>query len=229
MNSQTSKECLEWALKNVLNHHEVATDLQKAIVAAIRLVPDDEDKVPEHRQIWAKFCDEICSDLNEKNQRGPKCLDYRTDYVGQWTVENRDLLFLRQIAMWTGRSDDEQNGGWANILINKVGKAMEIKRLHQAYVRYQSSGLTREHCLLLAKGKWLINTWRGDGMSLYMNGKHPWGDSFKELSIYEICGWEIPWGEESPTNEQEERAWNLFDELVFALPDAAARAALDLV
>lgn len=227
MKAKNTRQILDMALKNVTAHVTPCTAFQKALVAEIGKVPTVEKSVSNHRRVWSQFCQKICSEGGEKmdTQTAPRCLDFRTNYKGKWTIENRDLLFLRDLAMWTGRYEVETNsGGFADILINQAGQALKLKRMHQAYVRYHASGLTREHCLLLAKARWFINTWRGHGDLLYMDGKHPWGDSFIELSVYTICGWDIPWGEKSPTNKHEERAWNLIDELAFALPDAAGCA-----
>lgn len=227
MKAKNTRQILDLALKNVTAHVTPSTALQKALVNEIGKVPTIEKSVPNHRRVWSQFCQKICSEVKEeRTQNAPKCLDFRTNYEGKWTVENRDLLFVRDLAMWTGRYEAETNsGGFADILINQAGQSLKLKRLHQAYVRYQASGLTREHCLLLAKARWFINTWRGHGELLYMEGKHPWGDSFIELSVYDICGWEPSWNDDDgPTNEHEERAWNLIDELAFAAPAAAERA-----
>jgi len=229
MKRLNTRRILDIALHNVLQNSSAVTFFQKALVKELSKVPTREKDVPAHRRVFADFCAQVCSTGGEFNQTAPRCLEHRTDYTGRWMIQNRDLRFMRQLAMWTGRYEADTGGGfWADEFATKLGRKVGFKRMHQAWQRFQTTGLTQEHCWLLEKAGWFINTWRGDGESLYMDGKHPWGDSFKELTIYQICGWELPRNkaeEVEMSNAHEERAWNIFDELAFAAPAAATRAA----
>ena len=66
-----------------------------------------------------------------------------------------------------------------------------------------------------------MSMWRGDGVSLYVQGKRPFGDSSRPQSMAWVLGWE--WGEpgdEDPVMPESlrEKCWDLFDELQFAVP-----------
>lgn len=218
---------LDQALANVMNHRTPRTAFQKAVLKAIEGVPLRESSVPAYRKEWAKFCQLAGNSvLGAHDESLPRCCDFRA-WTGRWTITNDDLLFLREVAMWIGRYDPTEETMadlyWNNALVTRVHK----KRMWQAWQRFQQTGLTHEHLKLIAKARWFQNCWRGDGDSIHMDGKRPWGDSFKELSIYQICGWELPRNKADEVDmkpHHEEHAWNLFDELPFAIPAAALNA-----
>lgn len=154
-------------------------------------------------------------------------LDYHRDWIGEWTVTNADLNAFSDFVMWLHRGWDDSE--FVSMLTGSITKALENKRMWQAFARYEKSGLTQEHCGLLAKMLWTIDTSRGDWISLYVQGKRPFGDSSIAQSIFEHAGWPFDWPEDDGmSKEQEERAWDLFDELAFAAPDAAKLASKHL-
>jgi len=149
-------------------------------------------------------------------------LQYRMDYVGEWTVSNHDLQVWGIFILWLHRSFFKS----AYLFVQGITKALKNKRLSQAYTRYQKTGLTEEHCKLLENMLWDMGIPRPDLCSLYVQGKRPFGNSSIEYDIFEHLGWEMNWGEDDddmPLN-QEERAWDIFDELVFAIVDAVKQA-----
>ena len=123
--------------------------------------------------------------------------------------------------MWVHRAEVETMAGQ---IVGSITEALSIKRLMQAYIRYQKTGVTKEHCALLAHMGWEMDMQRGDWVSLFVQGKRPFGNSGAYTDIYEHSGWPMDWGDDGPSEEQRERAWNLFDELVFATPDVAKLA-----
>jgi hypothetical protein len=69
---------------------------------------------------------------------------------------------------------------------------------------------------------WDLSLWRGDGISFYVQGKRPFGNSCIEGDMIEILGWEHdPEADEYPPG-MSERSWDMFDELQFAIIDALA-------
>lgn len=221
----TTRRILDCALIAALNNRPVETAFMRAVLKAVEGIPLKESKVPQYRREWAKFCQKVGKSGEGNHATLPRCCDWRP-WTGRWNITQRDLLFLRSVAMWVGRYDAAgetmADTFWDSMLCERA----HHKRMWQAWLRFKKTGLTREHLALIAHNRWYQNCWRGDGESIYMDGKHPWGDSFKELSIYERAGWKLPRnkaGEVEMTRAQEERAWNLFDELPFAIPAAANR------
>ena len=151
-------------------------------------------------------------------------LDYTDGWKGKWTVTNHDLEVYSDFEMWMGRyMPDNQR-----CETGRIAQAMKRKRMQQAYDRYKKTGLRREHCLLLEKMCWEVETGRGDWVSLFVQGKRPFGDSSRARSIYKILGWQEPKTDRCLNDKEEERAWNIFDELAFAAPDAATKASKSL-
>jgi len=224
---KTCQEVMSWALKNTLGsfYAPKSTDFQKRVAEEIQSIPEDEGEIPEFRhQVWGKFCQSICLDV-KTGKRGPQCLGYAAELKGEWEIKPVDLEFLGSLGMWVERGDDVHRGhGWATNLMQRLQQAAHSKRLYQAYVRFQATGVTREHGLLAPKMRWEMNLWRGCGVSLFVQGKRPFGNSGVEVDVFKICGWELGWQEEM-TEAEEERAWDLFDELVFAVPEMAREAA----
>ncbi len=117
-------------------------------------------------------------------------------------------------------------GGHGNpdVFTDRLRHALWVKRTQQAYDRFQKSGLTQDHCVLIEKALWQFAPFRGDGVSLYVQGKRPFGDRGVASSIYLTLGWPYPAEDRALTDDESERAWNVFDELIFALPVVAANA-----
>lgn len=222
----TCKQVMSWALKNTLGGCKPSNlpAFQKRVVEVIQDIPEDEEKIPDFRhQVWGKFCQSVCLEVKTK-KRGPKCLGYAAELKGDWEIKPEDLEFIGTLGMWVERGDDVHRGhGWATNLIQRLAEAVWRKRLYQAYLRFQATGVTREHALLAAEMLWEMKLWRYCGVSLFVQGKRPFGNSGVECDIFEICGWE--WEGEEMTKAEEERAWDLFDELVFAVPEMAREAA----
>lgn len=221
-----TRAVLDHAISNTLSNRKPRTAFQRAVLKAVESIPRREARVPAFRKGWAAFCQLAGRTVGDHQTALPRCCSWR-EHKGRWTITNDDLCFVRDVAMWIGRADPEKQTMaeifWGHALVSRLHK----KRMWQAWLRFQRTGLTHEHIQLIAKASWYQNCWRGHGESIYMDGKHPWGDSFRELSIYEICGWELPRnkaGEVEMKPHHEERAWNLFDELPFAIPAAALNA-----
>lgn len=214
---KTVKESALWAWSNVSNR--AASPLLVALGEAIELMPDDDDSFAGNRHM-SKFAKRIGS--NESKAGGHvkyPALRYSSNWSGEWEVLNSDLIAWGYFKMWLFRCEADR--GLLSITFQDVSQAIGCKRLFQAYERYQKTGLTQEHCSLLANMGWEMDMERGDWISLHVQGKRPMGNSSISNDIYEHAGWEMDWPEDdgmSPT--QEERAWNLFDELVFAASDA---------
>jgi hypothetical protein len=135
----------------------------------------------------------------------------------RWRVSNADLEMFGYLSLFGDR--DYFPGEW-RFLAGDVGDAIKNARVWQCYTRYVERGrVTADHRKLLNKLIWDAHLFRGDGVSLYVQGKRPFGDSGRALSIAAILGWKPP--EEMPV-KMVEKAWELFDELRFAVHDALA-------
>ncbi len=159
-------------------------------------------------------------------------LGYRRDWRGEWEVTNADLEIWGRFRMWLDRyteADERADRRHIPLMAGSITAALQHKRLWQAWTRYQTTGLTLAHCELLANLLWDMDVFRGDWISLHVQGKRPMGNSSIEYDIFEHAGWPMTWGKEGEDvdmpDAERERAWNLFDELVFAAPDAARLAA----
>jgi len=140
---------------------------------------------------------------------------------GEWHISNSDMLTWADLAFFGRRDFFPENWGFFS---HEVARALEEKRIWQTLERYKANGgVLEEHRKLLARLIWDINPWRGDGVSLYVQGKRPFGNSSREYDMVEILGWEFPPEDEDISDEMNERCWELFDELQFAIGDALAR------
>ena len=140
---------------------------------------------------------------------------------GEWHITNSDMLLWADLAFF-GRRDFFPNNWGA--FSREVDKALSDKRTWQTFERYMANGgLNDDHRKLLARLIWDINPWRGDSVSLYVQGKRPFGNSSRELDMVEILEWQFPPEDEDIPDEMNERCWELFDELQFAIGDALAR------
>lgn len=141
--------------------------------------------------------------------------------TSEWPVTNADLEMWGDLSLFGDR--DYFPDEW-HVLRNDVGPAIKDARVWQTYTRYIAGGrLTDDHRKLLRKLLWDQNVFRGDGVSLYVQGKRPFGNSSREQQIARILGWEYPsdeHGEPGMPPEMVERAWEIFDELRFAIQDA---------
>lgn len=218
-----AKTAWEQAIKG-----KTLTPLLLAIGEAIATAPSTEkDFTPTNHM--ADFARRIASS-EKAGRRFPKAMSYER-WAGEWHVTNLDCDVFSTFDMWLHRYCAESPNNQADHFTRRVWAALENKRMTQAYDRYHANGgLKRTHCHLLQKLLWQIDTSRGDWHSLYVQGKRPFGDSAIEQSIFEAAGLPMPWAKtdgsdwDPMTPEQEEQAWDLFDELAFAAPDAAALA-----
>ncbi len=141
------------------------------------------------------------------------------EVTGEWHITNADLELWRDLSFF-GQRDYFPN--FWRVLTSHITEALHYKRRWQAYERYITNGRLRdEHRRLLSQMFWDMSLWRGDGVSLYVQGKRPFGNSSIEGDMIEALGWQFPEteDEELPT-EIEEKCWELFDELQFAIIDA---------
>jgi len=212
------------------------TPLLAALGEAIATAPSTEkDFSPTNHM--ARFALRIAQkDKVERNSAAdgfgkgfPKAISY-TRWKGEWHVTNYDLEIVSRFTMWLSRYCDP-HANQADTFASRITTALANKRMSQAYVRYYANGgLKRTHCLLLQKMLWEVDTLRGDWVSLHVQGKRPFGDSAREQSIFLCADLPMPWAKtdgsdwDPMTPEQKEQAWDLFDELAFAAPDAAALA-----
>ncbi len=135
----------------------------------------------------------------------------------EWRITNADLECWADFCLF-GARDYFPNGEWSN-LANGLRSLLHDTRRYQSLVRYrEGGGVRRHHRRLLAKCGWGMDLGRGDWVSLYVEGKHPLGDSAREWSMFDALGWKRTWGdEEDMPTEMEERLWDLWDELPYAL------------
>lgn len=136
---------------------------------------------------------------------------------GEWHITNSDLEFWANLCLFGDRDYFPEKWDW---LSSPITDAVHKKRRWQTLQRYYNNGgLNEDHKKLLKRLNWDLNFWRGDGVSLYVQGKRPFGNSSIEGDIIEILGWQIdPDADEIPTG-LEEKCWELFDELQFAIVD----------
>lgn len=138
---------------------------------------------------------------------------------GEWRISHADLEFWGRISFFGNR--DYFPNIWQNFAAC-VTSALYSKRRWQTLERYRANGgVNSEHRKLLNRLKWDLDFSRGDGVSLYVQGKRPFGNSSIEIDIIDIVGWEVD-TEKDTSIETEERCWKLFDELQFAIVDALA-------
>lgn len=200
---------------------EALSPVLSAIGEAFNRMPDDERAWVAANSIL-KFSRRIADQVGDiKLGTCLPALDYHAYWAGEWEIRNSDLVTWSYCKMWVHRSPAET---MATQIVAPISKALSLKRLMQAYLRYQKSGATKEHCSLLAHMGWEMDMSRGDWVSLYVQGKRPFGNSGAYTDIYGHAGWPMDWGDDGPSEDQIERAWNLFDELVFAAPGVAILA-----
>lgn len=230
--NQTDQQHLQWAWNNVPERHR-QTPVMLAIGETLAKLSPGHENFQKNERSFRDLADRIGKGGRSAGTNmcfnAPACLDYESDWIGEWEIRNVDLVGIGYFRMWLQRAEIQTG---AIYLPDRVLRAMRCKRMWQAYLRYQNTGLTTEHCALLSKMLWTIDIWRNDGVSLYVEGKRPFGNSSIASDIFEIVGWPFTWIEHEDDcdmpEEQEERAWNLFDELVFAAPDAAIAASESL-
>lgn len=87
---------------------------------------------------------------------------------------------------------------------------------------FESVYTVAQHCALLENMQWDMDFLRGDWVSLHVQGKRPFGNSGIAGDIIQHAGIEAEYDDmDGYSDEVEERAWDLFDELIFAAPEAA--------
>lgn len=225
---QTTAHVLQTAVGNLQRFQTGQTPLQAEIRELIAKCPAGEkpsNRSHPWRTKWQALFERIRGQ-DAGHDSALRTLDYHRRVGGEFHITNVDLEFMAYLCMWVERYDPNEHTD-APLLARKLAGGMRLKRMQQAFDRFQASGLTREHCALLAGLSFFIDTQRGDWQMLYTDGKRPWGDSYIELSVYQHCGWTWPVVEHedrSLTAEESERAWEIIDELAFAAPAAAAVA-----
>lgn len=213
----TQKQTILQIWKDVTEKKTLSPLLQ-AIGQALADAPDN-DQTFEAAHHLGRFANRIASS-DRKVHCDISAMGYHNDYKGEWHVTNSDLELFSHVGMWVHR---QMETGWS--WLQGIEGGLKMKRLQQAYDRYQKTGLRAEHCKLLENMLWDIDVMRGDWISLHVQGKRPLGNSSIVYDIYENVGWDTKFDEdEGPNEEQRETAWDLFDELVFAAPDAARLA-----
>ena len=145
---------------------------------------------------------------------------------GEWQITNADLETWARVSMWGNRYLPNK---WRT-LSYEITDALHGKRRWQAWERFSETGVTPEHRLLAANLGWDFSLWRSDSVSLYVQGKRPFGNSDIEGDIADAVGWDQPWHDDedwdgSRPSEFNERAWDLFEELQFAVPMILREAA----
>jgi hypothetical protein len=219
----STKQAALRAWSNAAGTHPLSP-LLTALAAHLQEAPDTETDFSAQRHMSA-FARRIATP-GERPQLRHRALDYQ-QWTGEWHVTNEDLTFWARFRMWLHRfAEDEQ---MADFLSSGITRALAAKRMQQAFLRYQSTGLTAAHCALIEHAGWEVETGRGDWVSLFVQGKRPFGNSSIEYDIYDHARWPMDWPKDDGMSpQQEERAWDLFDELPFALPDIARTAAATL-
>ena len=140
---------------------------------------------------------------------------------GEWHITNSDLCLWRDICFFGDRDYFPNKWNWIS---SQITDALHSKRRWQTLSRYEANGgLSNDHKKLLAALKWDMSMWRGDGVSLYVGGKRPFGNSSIDCDMFETLGWDCDWEKWEKENyepvEETKRAWELFDELQFAIID----------
>jgi hypothetical protein len=154
--------------------------------------------------------------------RASAAMGYRVNYKGEWTITVKDLKWMFFVCLWFGRRDKTRYDP-AEGHLSPIREAMFHKRLWQAYEAFTVTGLTKEHLRLLSRLCWQMDvSTENDWLSLYVEGKRPFGNSSVVWEIIEIAELPMTWPEEgSPSEEQCEQAWLLFHQLPFAAAKAA--------
>ncbi len=146
----------------------------------------------------------------------PGFVPFVTDTKGEWHITNADLQFWADLCRY---GDRDLTPNWST-MVHSITENLHKKRRWQAWQSFQKrGGVTAEHRKLLGAMRWNVSMGRGDGVCLYVDGKHPMGDSAREQRMAEILGWPMPWlksGRGVPVAVQE-KVWGLVDELPFAL------------
>lgn len=73
-----------------------------------------------------------------------------------------------------------------------------------------------EDCIKLLKEMEFRGLWRGDAVSIGVDGKRPFGNSFPEKDVAEILGWKET-EEDGLLEQQGEKAWELMKQLPIAI------------
>lgn len=194
--------------------------LMMEVAAALLQLPnrDKDFKNPAVLDPLNKVSNRIAS----SSERGPHaCLDYCGNIKGEWEVTDADLVAFSKFCAWLYQLLAMN----AQAITGRISQALKQKRLQQALDRFTKSGLTREHCRLLASLQFQMDTQRGPVASLYVSGVQPFGTKLVIQDIYQYAQRNVDdWPETGPTAAHIEWAMDLMDELTFAAPEAARKA-----
>jgi hypothetical protein len=142
---------------------------------------------------------------------------------GEWHITNADLKLWADLCLFGSRDYFPDN--W-DILVSDISRALQDKRRYQAWLRYnRKGGLQKEHLRLLGAIRWEVDYFRGDWVSLFVQGRRPTGNSGRPSEFARAMGWPDTWSakDRSIPCKVEERAWAVFDELPFALAEVFQR------
>ena len=179
-----------------------------ALLAACRGPRFDEGTVYDFGQRIARY--------DSKAGSIPGFVPFVTETVGEWHVTNADLQFWADLCRFAERDLTPEWG----LLVHSITDTLHKKRRWQAWQGFLArGGVTDDHRKLLGAMRWNVSMSRGDGVLLYVDGKHPMGDSAREQRMAQVLGWPTPWlgSDEGVPAEVCEKVWDLVDELPFAL------------
>lgn len=194
------------------------TPLLAAIHESLKneIPPRDRD-VKDLAGLW-KIAGRISKPSPDRGEH--HCLGYVKSWKGEFYVSNFDLLAFARFTGWLFHLA----GADAAILVTgRIAESLRVKRLQQAHDRFKATGLLVDHCRVLSKMSWNVDTQRGNVTTLYVPSL-PFGTTNVVLEVYQHTQWPIEFGDVGPRAEHAERAWNLLDELVFAVRDAVMEA-----
>ena len=146
----------------------------------------------------------------------PGFVPFVSEAKGEWYVTNADLCFWADLCRF---GDRDLTPNWST-MVGSITDTLHRKRRWQAWLSFsKGGGVTDEHRKLLGAMRWNVAMGRGDGVCLYVDGKHPMGDSAREQRMAEVLGWPMDWlrTERDVPADISEKVWTLFDELPFAL------------
>lgn len=142
----------------------------------------------------------------------------------EWLVHHGDLELWSDLCLFGERDYFGESWKYPS---RELYKAIKNARIWQCYRRYLKAGrVTNEHRILLRHLIWDQSVGRDHGAILYVEGKRPMGDSGIDSQIGHLLGWQWPEDDDMPT-KMVERAWELFDELRFAIHDVILAGTAD--
>lgn len=197
---------------------KVASELMTA------LKPKIEDAILEYHNKKIYDLEEFIGDYEkESSHRYPEPFPMKSNHK----ITNVDLNFWRDLSFLINRYSEGYNFSYYLKSMNdRILRQMHKVRKYQVWQSYKETGITIEHKKLLARMVFEGDLHRGDWISIFAEGKRPFGNSSIECDMLEILGWYDP--EETNKVEFYEKLWELFDQLPFALNDLIQQATLQI-